>query len=206
MTEKNITNCTLCENQCPINDLKCGRGRLFLAALQGDEQAKKTLEEIKEKGHGFHHSGHGGFRHHGDCGENGGSELEKILGKCMRFLQHHLHRGGGKGKIIHILAKRESLTQKELQDILEIKPGSVSEIISKLEDKGLIKRQKDEEDKRKVVLHITEQGKKFAKEHLERKNSENIFAGLTEDEQEQLKTLLKKLLNSWLQQKNERMK
>ena len=52
------------------------------------------------------------------------------------------------------------MTQRELRDILDIRPGSVSELLSKLEEKGLIKGVTMKEGKmpEKAVYSLTEAG------------------------------------------------
>lgn len=126
-------------------------------------------------------------------------ELLALLENCGHFLHHR--RGGkrGQGKILRILVKEGEMTQRELQDCLGIQPGSMSEIIMKLEGNGLICRTKDETDRRKIKVKITEEGKSFFQEkHKENMEQEKkLFDALTGEEQEQLKELLSKLLEDW---------
>lgn len=87
------------------------------------------------------------------------------------------------------------MNQKELQEILQIQPGSMSELLAKLEEKELILRRKDDEDKRRSILTLTEAGKTAA---MEQQGEEKpLFGALDESEQEELKRLLGKLLDSW---------
>lgn len=105
--------------------------------------------------------------------------------------------GNSQGRILAILKEREPMTQKELQDIIGIRPGSISEILAKLEDKGMILRQKDEEDKRRSILSLTGIGEGAALKMQEEDVRKEIFAALSEKERETLKLLLKKLRDSW---------
>ena len=73
----------------------------------------------------------------------------------------------------------------------------MSEMISKLENRGFVTREKDETDKRKVILKITEEGKQKAQHCSKEEKAKKLYRGLSEEEQETLKTLLKKLLDSW---------
>lgn len=126
-------------------------------------------------------------------------ELLALLENCGHFLHHR--RGGkrGQGKILRILVKEGEMTQRELQDCLGIQPGSMSEIIMKLEGNGLICRTKDETDRRKIKVKITEEGRSFYQEkHKENIEQEKkLFDVLTVKEQEQLKVLLSKLFEDW---------
>lgn len=87
------------------------------------------------------------------------------------------------------------MTQKELQDMLQIQPGSMSELLAKLEEKDLLLRRKDDEDKRRSILALTDAGREAAKERQGEKKP--LFDALDEAEQEELKRLLGKLLDSW---------
>ena len=95
--------------------------------------------------------------------------------------------------IIRILHEEGDLSQRILQKVLGVQPGSLSETLTKLEDKGLIKRIRDEEDKRKVIVSLTEDGKEYAKKSVAF-DRDAIAAKLTEEEKETLRGLLKKIL------------
>ena len=145
--------------------------------------------------------GHGTKRPHG-CGRGRELSYEKDnLYSLMRACGHHLYvrsgRSAGQGRILAILLERSSMTQKELQDILRIKPGSMSEILAKMEEKGLIRRQKDTEDRRKSVLELTEYGRDEALLQERQGDGSPTFGALSEEEQEELKKMLWKLLESW---------
>ena len=51
------------------------------------------------------------------------------------------------------------MSQKEMQDKLDIQSGSISELISKLEKKELVIRQPDSADRRRMILFLTEKGR-----------------------------------------------
>ncbi len=107
-----------------------------------------------------------------------------------------LHRGNhgnyAQQRILRILEGEEEVTQKVLQDMLQIQAGSLSETILKLEKKGYIVRQKSVHDKRKNVVRITEEGKKANRKYSETKD-EIAFSALTKEERELLQNLLLKI-------------
>lgn len=123
--------------------------------------------------------------------------LYGMMRACGHFLYHRSGSCSGQGKILTILADKGSMTQKELQEMLYIKSGSVSEILTKLEEKGLILRKKQEEDKRRIVLELTDEGQKAVREQRKKNEEEKLFQVLDEREQEELEGLLAKLLESW---------
>jgi len=127
-----------------------------------------------------------------------GSDLYSIMRACGRYLYHCAGRGAGQGRILAILLERKSMTQKELLEMLQIQPGSMSEILTKLEEKGLIMRRRDEEDRRRSVLELTEAGVELALYQKRYSEGRPSFDVLTENEQEELKGMLTRLLESWL--------
>jgi DNA-binding MarR family transcriptional regulator len=119
--------------------------------------------------------------------------------KCGHFLYHR--RGGKRGqiRILKLLSEKGNITQKELLEILTLKSGSVSETVKKLENQGYITKKKDELDKRKVIITLTDEGRSFLETQL-KINSEQekvLFDSLTTDEQAELEELLNKLFIDW---------
>ena len=102
-------------------------------------------------------------------------------------------------RILIVLYEQKVKNQKDLTELLGIKPGSASEILAKLERASLITRAHSEKDHRTMEIFLTDEGKKLAKEALERRRERHaqMFACLTEDEQKNLLALLKKLDADW---------
>lgn len=141
----------------------------------------------------------------GQCRRGPHPERNDLAGKferCGRLIAHCLGKRRGQGRILRTLCRRGDMPQKELQDLLGIQAGSMSEIAAKLEDKGLIVRVRSREDRRKVLLSVTEQGRAWVaqrdEETILRRRAE-LFAVLTAEERETLEGLLDKLLADWSQ-------
>ncbi len=126
-------------------------------------------------------------------------ELLHIMEKCGHFLYHR--RGGKRGqiKILKLLNERGSITQKELLEILTLKSGSVSETVKKLENQGFIIKKRDNKDKRKINIILTDEGRKFLETQTEvsREQEKVLFTSLSSEEQIQLQTLLNKVFKDW---------
>ena len=95
--------------------------------------------------------------------------------------------------ILVILAASDGMTQRELH----IQPGSVSEILSKLEAAGYVTRTENETDRRTANVRLTDAGKEKAAEAGTHDRREDLFSCLTEDEKETLLSLLEKLRADW---------
>ena len=124
--------------------------------------------------------------------------LEQLIYELFKklYLENKNNRHMSQGKILKILYKKGDISQKEMQDMLHVKSGTISESINKLEKKGLLIRQSDEVDRRKKVLHLTEAGKINVETHsaLYQKEIIQFFEVLNDDEKNELEKILKKLL------------
>jgi DNA-binding MarR family transcriptional regulator len=105
-------------------------------------------------------------------------------------------RGFGRERVLNVIGSYENgVRQKVLTEELRINPSSVSEMISKLENDGYVKRTVDPTDKRATLISLTELGEARAAELQDEKNEKlnKAFGNLTDDEKEQLIALLEKL-------------
>ncbi len=137
--------------------------------------------------HRMHH------KHHHTHNDSLGS----LLDRCCHYLAHRI--GGkkrGQESILTLISQHPGITQKGLAEALNIQPASVSELLMKLEKKGLVLREKDETDRRSIKVQLTADGRAHLAEPEEEKSADPFLA-LSAEEQEQLRNLLKKLLTDW---------
>lgn len=216
------THCDGCDNHCSADELKCGKGRrIFGLADEGEGGCHGEHGGPGRYGeHGGHgeHGGPGRYGEHGGHGEHGGRgrqqgfegrfladeeqlSLSDLLGRCGYIADKKSGKQRGQAKILRILSHHTQMTQRELQEILNVEPGSMSEIVSKLEEKGYITRSKDETDRRRMVVYLTEAGRAAAGDAGGKAGSEDYFSVLTDSEKEQLHEILLKLLKQWKQER-----
>lgn len=118
------------------------------------------------------------------------------LGHMMRML----YEGKASQKrILIILSESERITQRDLTKRLGIQPGSVSEILSKLEGAGWIRRLPNKADRRTTNVFLTESGRELAREALAQrgKRHEEMFSCLSGEEKQELLSLLEKVRADW---------
>ncbi|MDE5930968.1 MAG: MarR family transcriptional regulator [Lachnospiraceae bacterium] len=106
---------------------------------------------------------------------------------------------GSQKRILIVLLETGTITQRRLTERLSIQPGSVSEVLAKLEKGGLIVRTESPDDRRTTDIALTEQGKLQAEEALmqRRIRHEEMFSCLTEEEKSTLLALLEKVNGDW---------
>lgn len=127
-------------------------------------------------------------------------KILELLGFCGHYL--HFHGGGrsGQAPILCMLAKNGgTLSQQELGMRFTLKPGSLSEILSKLESAGLIERTRNPADRRQLSIRLTDEGRaKAAEDQASRVAFRNqAFSPLTIEEQEQLIDTLTRVRDHW---------
>ena len=122
------------------------------------------------------------------------------LGFCGHYM--HFHGGGRSGQVpILCMLDRNggSMSQQELGSRFDIKPGSLSEILSKMEASGLIERSRDPKDRRQLFVRLSDEGLSAAqKAHEERKAfRRKAFIALSAEEQDQLIDMLDRIRVTW---------
>lgn len=115
--------------------------------------------------------------------------------------KHGCHRAKSgppmaKLRILTTLREIDHLSQKNLAQILSIRPQSLSEVLAKMESDGLVTRTPGSADRREVLVRITDAGRaKIASYEDERREyAASFFAPLSDEEKDQLTALLGKLL------------
>jgi len=110
----------------------------------------------------------------------------------MRDLNHImrlLYEGKSSQKrILIILNEVKSITQRDLTRRLGIQPGSASEVLSKLENRGLIVRTASQTDRRTTNITLTSQGTQLAVEAVKQRNQRHLemFSCLSEKEKKSI--------------------
>lgn len=110
----------------------------------------------------------------------------QIYLKGENFLLSYLSDNGGKG------------TPGKLAEALNVSPARIAAILRSLEIKKLVKRGSDGEDKRRVVVEITEKGTewvKAARDEITRQAFE-LFDRLGEQDVMELSRILKKMMKT----------
>lgn len=99
----------------------------------------------------------------------------------------------GQGRLIVLLKRKDKISTKALSEILNISVGSLNETLNKLEQQGFIKKVPSPNDKRILLVELTDKGR-----NLKLKNHEDIdiFDSLSEEEKENLNEYLNLLIKS----------
>lgn len=130
-------------------------------------------------------------------------DLGSLFRRAARLMKRGRHHKGpvhpAQGRVLSILNEKESMSRKELMERLEVRSGSLSELLGKLERHGFITRTQDDLDKRGFVVTVTDAGKALVSEH-EKWRSERmdaLFSSLSDEERGQFSAVLRKLADTW---------
>lgn len=87
----------------------------------------------------------------------------------------------------------ESPTMSEVANRLNVTQGAVTQMATRLENKGYVIRQKDTQDKRVTTISLTEKGKILCEEHIafDKKEHANVSEMLKEFSDEELEKLIR---------------
>ena len=129
--------------------------------------------------------------------------LYAMFFRCSHILHRRVGNRISRQRVLQLLLEHGALTQRELQKHLGVQAGSFSELATKMEKKGLIKRERDVDDKRRIVLRLTEDGETVAGQSKEIRDEE-LFSALTAEEQEILRGILQKIIDAHLAWKREK--
>ncbi len=126
-------------------------------------------------------------------------ELTINLRRLSHILRTLSDGPGSQKHVLTVLMDSDSLTQCELTEILRVKPGSVSEVLAKLEKAGLITRTENDKDHRTTDIRLTKSGRVRAEEALNQrtKRQAEMFSCLTDPQKKELLHLLTKLSADW---------
>lgn len=132
--------------------------------------------------------------------ENLGEELYNLLAE---LLNRRMNRTvldsirGEYGVLRYLMYVHDKVSAGFLTEQLHVVPGRMTDILNSLETKGFIKRVRSDEDRRRVVVCITESGREEAckKREYIRKEYQGLFKILGQEDTEELIRLLKIVLS-----------
>lgn len=128
------------------------------------------------------------------------AHIVDMLGAAGHYI--HVNGGGRSGRkpiICTLLKYGGQMCQRELMSKFDLKAGSLSEVLTKLEKEGLIVRTRDEDDRRRVNVALTKEGMAVAKTEQARREKfrEDAFSCISTEEREQLEDLLSRINTHW---------
>ncbi len=132
-----------------------------------------------------------------------GSLLHRSSHLTRQRMDARLQRFGATPVQAHIILflscrANQTVTQRELERFLRVRPSTVNGLVDRLEEKGLLVRTVSSNDARSKVLRLTEAGRQQQK-NLEsgiRETEQIMSSGFSEEELAQLRALLGRVIEN----------
>ena len=128
------------------------------------------------------------------------TKLMNQINSCGNIIRRKKQKGKhhpqGYGRILAAVYKNEDASQSELADILDIRPQSLTRVLLTLEKEGHITRQRSEDDRRSLIVKITEKGIRRYEElsKIRGDRAKRVFDCLDADQKKQLSDLLQAVI------------
>lgn len=98
-------------------------------------------------------------------------------------------------RLLRKVAQHPGISQKDLAQLLDIRPASLSELTKKMQDKGLLERQQNQQDRRVSNFSLTAAGQvaveKF--DQIRQRSGSEAFSSLSLHDQVELLRILRQL-------------
>ena len=84
---------------------------------------------------------------------------KKFLLPLRRRYDYCLPLKKNQGKVLHVLYQFDTLTPTELSKMLDIEKGSLTTVVNRLVEMGMVTRSSDPTDRRRVLLSLSSRGR-----------------------------------------------
>ena len=139
---------------------------------------------------------------------NGGFLVSKIKQLSDRIFERLLARqgidafNGAQGRILYVLWQEDGMSIKTISEQCGLAITSLTTMLERMENQGLIRRVPSEQDKRKTLLYLTDQAKKLRtdSEVVSGQMRDVFYRDFTAAEIEQFETYLNRVrtnLEEW---------
>ena len=123
----------------------------------------------------------------------GGRVFEKILA------QEQIDEfNGAQGKILYVLWQKDHISIVELSTLVGLAKTTLTSMLDRMEENGLIKRVPDANDRRKCILILTERAKNLKEKYEQVSQSMNdiYYQGFCEEEIVEFEQYLQRVLSN----------
>jgi len=118
----------------------------------------------------------------------------RLVTKCYQPLLEELGLTYPQYLVLLVLWETDSVNLKVLSDKLHLQSNTLTPLLKRMEDTGLISRTRSQEDERSIIISLTDQGKLFKLKAPKIQGQLTSSIGISQEEAEQLHGLLYKLI------------
>ena len=133
---------------------------------------------------------------------NSGFYISRIKQVNTRLLNKFLAQknitafNGEQGRILHVLWENDGISNRELSKKSGLAMSSLTTMLERMEEKKLLERKADENDKRKILIFLTDYAKSLKSKYdeISDKMTEISFEGISDEERLAFEATLEKVL------------
>lgn len=107
-----------------------------------------------------------------------------------------MHRG--QAMLLCQVAKQDGMTQSELAQALSVQGATITNLLKRMEDAGMVVRRRDDEDNRLVRVYVTDEGRQREEAITEQFEQliKQMFAGMCGEEYESFRRTIGQLMTN----------
>ena len=105
---------------------------------------------------------------------------------------------GSQGVILYSLWNNKELTIKEIGKITGLAKTSLTSMLDRMEEKGLIRRKDNSEDKRSIKIMLTDKAKELEKDYndISNKMSNTFYKNFSDKEINEIENYLERIISN----------
>lgn len=122
--------------------------------------------------------------------------------KLIKFIKEELEpydfNRGEFPLLFKLIKKGDGITQKEICERIHVSKSTTSKIIQSLVEKGYLRKEKDEKDKRVSRIYLTDKKEEIEDliKEIDKKAEDKMLKGFDEDEKKKLRSSLERILDN----------
>lgn len=123
-----------------------------------------------------------------------GALMRKDYSDALRDISIHV----GQDRALCQLWKEDGITQIQLSERMGCEPPTVSNMVNKLEDYGLVQRSRDKNDARISRVYLTDRGREIQApvSSIWNKQGEKLLQGIQQDELVLVRRILQQMIHN----------
>ncbi len=112
--------------------------------------------------------------------------------------QHEIDIGPGQGRILFALWQKDGVPINDLVERTLLRKSTLSELLDNLEKAEYIQREQSDEDRRKIIIKLTERTQKLQKIYinLSVEMTKLFYRGFSDDEIDEFEAMLRRILDN----------
>ncbi|MGN6712749.1 MarR family transcriptional regulator [Anaerocolumna jejuensis] len=135
---------------------------------------------------------------------NGGFLISQIKQLQGRVFEKMLKESGidafngAQGRILYVLWEKERLTISEIGHLTSLAKTTLTSMLDRMEESGLVVRSADKENRRQVIISITDKAKAYKEDYdrVSERMNELFYKGFSEEEISAFEGMLGHIINN----------